>query len=104
MKYSHKVTFSIFAILFFGTASLAYAAGGDFIFDFDGTDGGGTAITNPSSVAVDSNDRIIVVDNTLDLVQIFDSTGSFLSDFDGTDGGGTAFDVPVSVFVDLMTE
>ncbi|MBI1663350.1 MAG: hypothetical protein IS860_07665 [Nitrosopumilus sp.] len=49
---------------------------------------------------VNSNDRIIVADNGIDLVQIFDSTGSFLSDFDGTDGGGTAFDVPVSVFVD----
>ncbi|MCE2505971.1 MAG: hypothetical protein J4F36_05795 [Nitrosopumilaceae archaeon] len=72
MKYSHKVTFSIFAILFFGTASLAYAAGGDFIFDFDGTDGGGTAFDNPTAITVDSDDRIIVADNGLDLVQIFE--------------------------------
>jgi len=83
---------------------LAYAAGGDFIFDFDGTDGGSTAITNPSSVAVDSNDRIIVVDNTLDLVQIFDSTGSFLSDFDGQMAVVQHLLIQIHLWLTLMTE
>jgi len=70
-----------------------------FLFGFDGT-ADGTQFSTPFGVTVDSNNRIIVTDITLDIVQIFDSTGSFLGIFDGTAGGGAQFSFPRGVTVD----
>ncbi len=82
-----------------GSFSNSYADVGDFISSFDGTDNGGVEFEGPAGVAVDSNDRIIITDITLDTVQIFDSTGSFIIGFDGS-VGGTPFSFPSGVAVD----
>jgi len=94
LNYSRKIIFSIFALLLLGSASLAYAAVGDFILSFDGT--GGTPFSDLEKIAVDNNDRIIVVDNDTPNVQIFDSTGSFVVAL----SGGTAFSDPQGAAVD----
>ena len=96
---------SLFAIFFLslslvGSFSNSYADVGDFITSFNGTVGGGELFDAPIGLAVDSEDRIIVSDVTLDLVQIFDSDGMFLSSFDGTGGAGARFDDPFGIAVD----
>jgi len=87
---------------------LAYAAVGTFILSFDGNDGG-TQFSDLRSVAVDSNDRILVGDGDLDSVQVFDSTGTLVFSFDGDDGinespagnsDGIEFNTPKGIAVD----
>ena len=74
---------------------------GDFIASFDGTDKGSIEFNTPVAVAVDSNDRIIVGDVNLELVQIYTSNGDFITSFNGyTTNGGIAFDAPMGVAVD----
>ncbi len=85
------VSILILGILGSFTSQMAYAAPGDFISSFDGTAGSGTEFSFTHAVAVDSNDRIIVADFSLDIVQIFNSTGSFLDSFDGTTTDATQF-------------
>jgi len=76
-------------------APLAYAAPGDFIFSFDGSDGAGETFSFATELVVDSNDRIIVANSTGTgpaLIQIYDSSGTFIDSFDGGDtAGGTDF-------------
>jgi len=60
-----------------------------FMTSFDGSDGGGTKFDAPVRVAVDNDNRIIVGDLTLDIIQIYDSNGLFITSFDGS--GGTEF-------------
>jgi len=92
------VSILILGILGSFTGQLAYAATGDFISTFDGTDGG-TQFIIPFTVAVDSNGRIIVGDNFLATVQIFNPDGSFARSIDGTPGG-TKFSDLIAVAVD----
>jgi len=102
-KYSLLVglVFSILAVSLIGMAPLAYAASLDFISSFTGLGiDSGTVFLEARATAVDSNDRIIVADDTSNLVQIYDSTGKFVTSFDGSDGAGTTFANPRSVAVD----
>jgi len=104
LNYSRKVIFSIFVIFLFGSASLAYATTADFILTFDGTGTNslGTAWTSSDGIAVDSNDRILVLDSGGNTVQIYSSAGAFLSTFNGsgTNNLGTAWTNPLAIAVD----
>jgi len=70
----------ITAILLVGSISNSYAEVGDFIFEFDGTDGNGTPFEIPNVIVTDSNDRILVNDVILDIIQIFDHNGIFINE------------------------
>ncbi len=66
--------------------------GGFFIKNFTGKDFGGTNFSTLTDIAIDSNDRLLVVENIgTRLIQIFDGNESFVSSFEGTSGGGTVW-------------
>ena len=88
----------LFVLLAITFIPLSFAEPGDFISSFDGSDG--AQFSNPYGVAVDSNDRIIVSDTSLDVVQIYDSNGDFISSFYGGESGGTQFSFPHGIAVD----
>jgi len=75
---------------------------GEFVTRFDGSDGDGISFTSPSTIAVDSRDNIIVSDNGIDIVQVYDSEGVFLRSYNGTGiyGGGTPLVNPAAIAVD----
>jgi len=83
-----------------GSFSDSYADVGDFMFSFNGTGGTGIEFVAPLGIAVDSEDRIIVTDNILDIVQVYQSDGTFVFSFDGTGGAGAEFETPLAVAVD----
>jgi len=89
-------------ILSFSLFPNSYAEVGDFITSFDGTNGG-TEFNYPIGIAVDSNDRIIVVDYNLNIVQIFDSNGSFVTSLNNGTVNSTAFSKPVPPVVEGST-
>ena len=95
----------VFSLSLVGSISNSYADVGDFITSFDGTSDGtydlnGIAFETLFGVAVDSNDRIIVGDTALDLVQIFDSNGEFINSFDGIYNTRAEFKEPTGITVD----
>jgi len=92
------IVLMVLSLSLVGSFSNSYAEVGDFIVSFDGSDG--DKFTDPYGVAVDNNNRIIIIDPTLGLVQIFDSEGVFLDSFDGTGNGGTEFSILSAVAVD----
>lgn len=53
--------------------------------------------TNPFSVVVDSNDRIIVADSQRKQVLIYNSDGVLTDSFHGIDDNGVVFSFPVAV-------
>ena len=85
----------ILSLSLVGSISNSYAETYDFVTSFDGSNGG-TKITSPIAITTDSNNRIIVSDPNLRIVQIFDSTGVFISNFNG----GTAFMAPFAITAD----
>jgi len=95
LDYSRKVIFSVLVVALLGMIPLAHAEVGDFILSFDGT--GGTPFAGLTSIAVDSNDRIIVGDaDEAGFVEIFDSTGTFVVAL----SGGAALSSPNAIAVD----
>jgi len=84
-----------------GTVQIFDSSGTSFVRTFNGTAGGGTQFALLTGIAVDSSDRIFVLDGgTEDTVQVFNSAGSFLFSFDGSDGAGTAFGIPNDIAID----
>jgi len=91
------VVMLVLSLSLVGSFSNSYADVGDFITIFNGTDNGGTLFEEPRGLAVDNDNRIIVSDSSLNIVQIFDSAGNFLASIEDIDG--TAFN-PFAVAVD----
>jgi DNA-binding beta-propeller fold protein YncE len=85
-----------------------YANGLIHVFDscgqwqtsFDGTAGGGTALANPTRIALDSRCRIYVVQDGQDFVTILDSEGKFLGIVSSPEELKGRF-CPVAVAVDI---
>ena len=66
-----------------------------------GTSGNSTSLLNdPHAAAVDSSDRIYVVDRNNDVVKIYSSAGSHLLTLDGGSQGGIRFGQPEGVAID----
>jgi len=76
---------------------------GVFVLAIDGTgtNNEGTLFQDPTGVAIGFDNRYIVVDSFLNLVQVYSETGEFLFDITGSDEfGGTVFNEPIGVAVD----
>jgi len=98
--YNKFIFFSVLAVFFVSVSSPAYALTDDFIFKFGSTGTANGEFGSPADAAVDSNGRIIVVDEANHNFQIFDSRGNFVSKI-GTQGSGEGqFSFPNSVAVD----
>lgn len=80
-----------------------YSSTGMFVSSFNGTNGG-TGFNKVEDVESDSNDRIIVTSEFIDIVQIFDSSGVFVSSFDGMVGGGTGFVEPFGLGINTNND
>jgi len=82
-----------------------YDKGGFFLKNLSGTQLGGTNFGFVESIAVDSNDRLLVIDDAADptTVQIFDGNEQFVTSFTGVGigaGGGILWDTTTAVAVD----
>jgi len=98
---SSLIAITILSLLSVGLVSNSYADVGDFISDFDGADNGNGGLIFPLGIAVDSDNRILVVDGLFQAVQIYESDGTFITSFNGGDTvGGTDFSQPYTVAVD----
>lgn len=72
-----------------------FTSNGDFVSIFDSYDKIGN---HPALVAVDNNNRIMILDAQI-IIHIFESNGTFVTSFDGSNGG-TKFGTISSITVD----
>jgi len=71
-----------------------------FLFEFDSLGSGPGQFNDPSDVATDSSDRIIVMDRGNNRIEVFDSTGAFKFEFGSLGSGPGQFNFPAGVATD----
>jgi len=80
-----------------------YDKGGFFLKSLTGTQLGGVNFATVVDITIDSNDRLLVIDeafNPVASVQIFDGNESFVTSFTGSSAGGTNWGEPSSIATD----
>jgi DNA-binding beta-propeller fold protein YncE len=63
---------------------------------------GNGQFNNPFELAIDSEDKLYVVDNDNNRVQVFDSTGKYLTQFGNSGAGHERLQDPVGIAVNSL--